>query len=299
MVVAATALGRVRWKSRQRNAAFLNEAHDALAACRQLLELAGHLQQHRGLSVALLGGDASYQPKIFSKQNEVLTVIARLDSIAGHETKRVLPSFTTSDLTLFRQKWQSLTDGLKDLSPVQSIAQHSQLIARVLLWLSAYGQVHIELPGGGYLPPGAARSFYYGLPSLTETLGQARAIGMDVAVHGGCTQMARVRLMFLTTRAEYLLQRSASMCDPGPKGECARIAVQELLQMIRYEMLATSGVRIDTDQYYQLATAAIDSVFDWIEECGTNLESALHAALGRTVLQRPYGGVYRQAQGWS
>ena len=118
------------------------------------------------------------------------------------------------------------------------------------------------------------RNYASRLPALTECLGQARALGTSVAARHGCSAVARVHLMFLVARAEALLNQANEVGARGAKAEKAAIAVQQMARVIRTRMLLSSGISIAAQEYFDISTAAVDSVFAWIGECGGDLMQA-------------------------
>ncbi|GAB2180248.1 hypothetical protein DLREEDagrD3_04710 [Denitratisoma sp. agr-D3] len=247
----------------------------ALGLCADLIQLAGHLQQHRGMSSAWLAGDQSFARPLSAKRNEIDALFHPLHQAALEECKQALPCLTVNDLALFRFKWRELTDGLSRLSVEKSISEHSQLIATVLDWLDAIGEARIALTQGDRLPPGQVRNYVHRLPALTECLGQARAIGSSVAARGKCSAVARVRLMFLVNRAESLLDQAVA-ADEARHGSGAQAAVQSLAGLIRERILGGNGtVDLGADSYFGQATQTINSVYTWIAACGSDLRRDL------------------------
>lgn len=280
---AAAALGKAHW-NRKLALDSLDDMRKAIDAGKQLLALAAHLQQHRGMSTAWLSGDASYAPRLTAKRADILACIAALHEPVVRETDRPYPCFTHNDVALFRFKWQTLVDDLPGLSPELSIGQHTQLIAVVLDWLASFGEARIELPAGELVAAGTTRNVCHRLPALAETLGQARALGMGVAASAACKPVARVRLMFLTTRAESLLQQSMAFTGPGTSADMARMAVEEMIKVIRCDMLGAQNINVATNDYYLVATTAIDAVYGWIGACVADLIAQLEAAKIRSVV---------------
>ena len=278
-------LGRLR-RQRRHDLRFM-EVRAALDACSLLLRLLRQLQQHRGMSSALLSGDRSYEARLAAKRAEIHADIGTLNAAALRESERPHPCFTRNDLSLFRFKWATLADNLTALTPEQSIAQHTQLISQALDWLANYGEARIELPAGQDVSVGVARNFSHRLPTLAETLGQARALGMGAAASGACRPVTRVRLMFLVARGESLLQQAATLDAAGAAGETARLAVLDMIRIIRCEILGAT-VAIAADTYYRLATAAIDAVYAWIDECVDELGAQLRAAKAPPFIELAY-----------
>ena len=252
----------------------------SLAGCRSLLALIAHFQQHRGMSSAWLSGDQSFAGKLDGKARDIEALFESLRTVARSECAKPHPCLTPNELALFRHRWQALRDKLAGLSVEQSIAQHSFLIEQLLQWLAALGEARLEpLVGDRSL----VRNYASRLPALTECLGQARAVGMSVATRNACSAVARVRLMFLIARAEALLSQASEGEMRSAKAEGAAVAVQQMARLVRTRMLVSSGVNVTVQEYFEVATRAVDAVFEAIADNGRQLAGA--------GLQRPAGGV--------
>ena len=245
-----------------------------LGACRSLLALIGHLQQHRGMSSALLSGDQGFRARLDGKGREIEGLIPSLREVARAEGARAHPCLTLNELSMFQFNWGQLREKLTGLSVEQSIAHHSFLIDQLLQWLSALGEARVELLLLDRCARGLVRNYASRLPALTECLGQARALGTSVAAKRGCSAVARVRLMFLVARAEALLNQANEVGGRGVKAEKAALAVQQMARVIRTRMLVSSGISVAAQEYFEIATAAVDSVFAWIDESGVELKQA-------------------------
>lgn len=245
-----------------------------VSACQVMLSLVARLQQHRGMSSAWLAGDESFRPRMLAKAREIEAGLPGLREVAVQESARAFPCLTVNQLALFRFNWQSLQERLAGLSVEQSIAQHSQLIEELLKWLAALGEARVESALRDTQRAALVRIYLSRLPVLTECLGQARALGASVAARGGCSAVARVRLMFLIARAEVVLGQAVTVCAGMPAGERASAAVVEMAQVVRECLMASEGVSISATAYFELATRAVDAVFAWIEVCGHWVASA-------------------------
>jgi len=248
----------------------------ALQTCEHLIKLAGHLQQHRGMSSAWLAGDQNFARHLGAKRQDIDTLLHSLHQAAAAECQQATPCLTVNDLSLFRFKWRELVDKLSTLSVEKSISEHSQLIATVLDWLDAVGEARIGLALGGRLPPGLVKNYVHRLPALTECLGQTRAIGSSVAARGKCSAVARVRLMFLVTRAESLLDQACAADGGGRQGAATQNAVQALAELVRQRMLGRGGsVDVSADDYFNQASRTINGVYAWIDDCAVDLRRSL------------------------
>lgn len=267
----------VVWSVRRRGHLRGNQAlgaHAAIGACNTLLALIGHIQQHRGMSTAWLAGDRSFERRLSAKRSEIEPLLGQLQQVAVAENAHSYPCFTPNDVTLWRHRWGQLVSELGGYTVEKSIAAHSNLIAMLLNWLAALGEARIELPLGELLLPGSVRNFAHRLPQLTECLGQARATGSGVAAQGSCSAVARVRLMFLVSRAESLIDQAIAVDRQG--GEAAA-KVKALALMIRSHMLSSQHVGVSAEAYFAEATRAIDAVFQWVRSCGQTLETRIEA----------------------
>lgn len=248
----------------------VSTAKAAIAACSTMLDLVSHIQQHRGMSTAFLAGDQSFARRLANKRMEIEPMLAQLQQIALAEYAYNYPCFTPNDVNLWRHRWGLLVQELNGYTVEKSIAAHSNLIAMLLNWLGSVGEARVELPLNSVLPDGAVRNFSHRLPQLTETLGQARATGSGVAAQGTCSAVARVRLMFLVSRAESLVDQA---CSVDPQGAVAAQKVKTLAMTIRTHMLASQQVNVSAEEYFAEATRAIDAVFAWGRDCGRALDA--------------------------
>lgn len=246
---------------------------EILETSQQLFTLIINLQQHRGMCSAWLSGDASFLPRIREKQALIDTLFPGLLRDARREGTRHSPCFSGNEFSLFIFRWRTLVEGLANKQPEQSIAEHSQLIALVLNWLAALGEARLEPLTGDGEQVGRVGNYARRLPTLAECLGQARAIGSSVAARHACSPVARVRLMFLIGRAEALLEQAMQANDGGRVTQQARAAIRDLTHTVRTRMLLSDGVSVSPENYFAVATKAIDSVVAWIEQNGSQLQS--------------------------
>lgn len=267
------------------------EVSRAAQDCALLLRLLALLQQHRGASAAWLAGDAAFAARRRGLQQEIDALWPGLHELARRESDHPRSCFTAHDWSLFQFRWNGLLDGLAHSSAADAIHAHTQLIGRLLDWLAALGEARIEAVAGRRLPTGLVSDYAHRLPALTECLGQARALGAAVATAGHCAPVARVRLGFLAARAESLLL-ATRRADRPRSAEQAQRAVEELLAILRRQILDGTRVGIDAESYFATATRAIDAVFVWIGCHGDTLQGQ---ARGRRITEparsRPLHGV--------
>lgn len=277
--IAILALGLLYYRHRQRHrldTRRLQIARKALEGGGLLLGLVRAIQQHRGLSSGWLAGERSFEQRLHERRQEIDRHLNQLTEIAKLETAMPRPCFTHQNLVLFRFQWRELVEDLPSLSIDQSIARHSLMISRALDWLSSLGEARIELAVPDRVSAGLVRNHADRLPMLAEYLGQVRAVGSGVAARQQCSPVARVRLRYLTTRAEMLLKEAHAAAQDAQSNAAAK-AVTELLGVVRRQMLDTGTIKIKADNYFETATRAIDGVYGWIEACGTAVREQLDA----------------------
>ncbi len=244
-----------------------------------LLALIGHIQQHRGMSSALLSGDQNFRTRLDSKAREIEALLPKLGTMAKFETAQAFPCFTSNDLNLFKFHWDELRNKLEQLSIEQSITQHSVLIEELLEWLSAVGEARLSPAKNNPEHLALVRNYASRLPALTECLGRARAMGSSVAAKKSCSAVARVRLMFLVSRSETLLSQAQNSSGHSQYATQAAAAIQEMLTVVRSDLLQSAGITVSAQTYFQTATRAIDLVFAWIDSCGRDMTHDIDTTL--------------------
>lgn len=266
---------RVR-RTRHRRRISREEVKRALGACTSLIDMLAALQQHRGLSTGWLAGDKGFERRMLARRRDIGLLMPALMRAAELETGAIRPCFTVNDASVFRHRWKVLVDDLGASTPEQNIGAHTRQIERLTAMIAALGEARIELPAASELPVGMARSFACRLPALSECLGQTRAIGSAAAAAGYCAPVARVRLMFLVSRAESLLRQAAEL-DAGQHAMLARQHVERLARQVRTGLLGAAGTSVSADAFFATATTAIDCIFDWIRANAEAIEKCMHS----------------------
>ena len=268
VVLLVLAVAMPAWLALARGLSWRPErARRSLAASADIVRLVQNVQQHRGLSGAWLAGDASFGGKLPERQALIGRIFEGLEVAARAESSEAYPCFRISELRALRDQWQALVDGLAASTPEKSFQEHCRIVARLLDWLRALGEARIEQPAGAKTVGPAVRNFAFRLPALAECLGQARALSSAAAARERVAPVARVRLVFLRSRAESLLgtARSAARRESGPEQEQASEAVQTFVRTVRERLLGVDDVKISAAECFALATHAVDGVFAWQE----------------------------------
>ena len=265
IVLAVLAVAMPLWLMCARGLSWRPErARRALTASAGIVQLVQNVQQHRGMSGAWLAGDKAFGAKLPDKQATIERLFDQLDLAARSESTEAYPCFRIAELRTLQGQWETLTTGLAASTPEKSFQEHCQIVAKLLDWLRALGEARIDQPGGQSPTGPAVRNFSFCLPTLAECLGQARALSSAAAARGQVAPVARVRLVFLLSRAESLLA-SASRGGAATEQDQAAQAVQSFIHTLRERLLGPSGVHIPAAECFALATQAVDAVFAWQE----------------------------------
>ena len=100
-----------------------------LSVLRSGLGLLTNVQQHRGISAALLNGDQSFAARQIEKRNEIQGIFRNLESLlmATPELRSDADS-----LSALRREWDRMSSAIGNLLPEQSFAQHTALIRMII-----------------------------------------------------------------------------------------------------------------------------------------------------------------------
>ncbi|MDO7086417.1 hypothetical protein WNY51_00695 [Pseudocolwellia sp. AS88] len=225
----------------------------------QLKPLISLVQQHRGLTSAWLNGDENVKPKLVNLQNEIKQVIHLLNKTDLQANERWMS---------FYDHWQRMLEFKIKPSVSNSFDQHCSLIKNLSYLLEDTSESyfltsehHKGFPNIGYT--------WRELIVLTENIGQARAIGTGVSVQKHCSSVDKIRLSFLaenmTKVSTGTLNNLHYLSDEIEKHnnhiQIARSKIQELTLVIAKELVNSTDITIESQDYFSMASNTI-SAFD-------------------------------------
>ncbi len=278
----AVVLGYRGWQKMRLRALRANDVRKALAHCGSLIVLIKKMQQHRGLSAGWLAGEKSFGSDMMQRRREIERVFIELEKLAEDESSQPRPVLQHNELRLLRFHWQELIEQLSGLDASKCIARHSQLIARVLDWLSALGDARVTLKLSDAEGVETAKNYADRLPRLAEYIGQARAVGSSVAAAEKLSSVDSVRLHYLVMRIESLSNFSRSEMGGG-EWKTAREAVRNLLSTVQTALIGKGGVSIPAGQYFALATQALDAVYACDQACAVDLSQRIDRLVSKEM----------------
>lgn len=219
-----------------------------LQVVQQGIELMTVVQQHRGISAALLNGDQTFAARQTAKQAEIDAALAAINrTLAG--SKEEVASIGTD--------WTTLRANVRSLDPTMSFIQHTDLVRHILHFIGDIGERAGLLEMRNRRMAKLLETLLLRLPLLVETVGQARAMGTGFAAKGRCGAVGRIRLTFLGNRITGCL----SAIDPALKeiAQDSEAKVKTLLELLLNRIVATERIEIAPERYYQVSTEAIDA----------------------------------------
>mgnify|MGYP006363258139 FL=1 len=233
-----------------------------------------YLQQHRGLSAALLNGNEALTNRISETQRELSKAIDSVDA------KLKEANISSKNVSLWSTQKQHILDLQKtvvarQLKAPESTAQHTKIV-QDLMYLSEEVLIEADL----LLDPVNSTYFLmnatmYNAPRLAENIGQMRANGtallsagkIDIEAH---TKLAgifsNVSLFFsdFMRNLERAIQSDAEMkAALGSKGNEVKAMIDKTLHMTNQELLQAKELKMSSTEYFSEYTRTIDSIYDY------------------------------------
>lgn len=223
-----------------------------LDVLQHVLGLLTNIQQHRGISAALLNGDKSFAARLASKRHEIQGIFKNLGPLLTETAE--LRSDADSLLAVERE-WEVMSSTIAHINSEQSFYKHTALIRKIIHLLGDMGE-HIGLLDGEGSPLALlSNTLLLKLPLLMESIGQARALGSGYAAKGQCGAVGRIRMNFLEQHIRECQQDISASTD----NTNATQRVNSLLQVLNERFIAVEAVDIAPDAFFRTATDAIEA----------------------------------------
>lgn len=222
--------------------------------------LIGLLQKHRGLSAAWCQGDSKVVPELGQIKSEIKRIMLALE-----------PSISGSDRWGgFCDHWSRLAANKGDVTAENSFKQHTHMISNVLYLLEDVAEMH-HLSSDFFPEYNNIGYVWRELLSITESVGQSRAVGTASVTAGVCSSVERIRLKFLR---QHITQVSEKVLKnlTAPDKEMNNL-IEDGLRKTRFltsaivnEILDTDEITMSRNDYFELATdtmASLNKVFEY------------------------------------
>lgn len=244
--------------------------------------LARDLQFHRGLSMAVLAGDASYKDRLTAKTADVEADIKNMDAIDS----RLGDQLQTS------ARWAALSAACRDLlrrshelSVQQSFDEHGKLINDTILLIGVAG----DTSGLRVDTNIATRSLITALISVgwdfSGALGDARDAGTIALITKQSTpeQTERARgfgslLSYMRVRVSSNLERgfnSTEHLDPQLRAHSQQ-AMVAMTEAVGLAIRRARGTEMPAEAYYTQMSHGMDALYELGSELHTYLVNSIH-----------------------
>ena len=279
--------------------AYVRDLHRSVSATRQeirglevirpAVEMVKEVQRHRGTAARFLGGEAGARGELSEFRKRADGKAAEVRALLRERAE-----FGLSDRwERISSSWQELASGVEGMDPRTSFDAHTRLIEEILSFIS-----EVQDASGLTLDP-EVETYHLmvlatdTLPRLTEALGQEWAVGSGAAARGEVTAEERAKLFALFGRAQDGLGRLGFSTKrvfsrvPELRGRleasarAAEEAVGELQSRVEREFLSGQKPGVSSKEFFDLATRAIDGVYDSWEEMEKALGELLSARAAR------------------
>jgi len=249
VTIIILAIGRQIWSKK----ASKQRAIMGISGITLFIELIKITQQHRGMHSGFLNGKFEFKTKLATLESDISKLYT---SLLEFEKCHAYPQSLSTHYP-FKQ-WQRLVEN-STLKSAESFQLHSGLIARQLdaVWdmsdefsLTSNHHEHIQ---------NLAQQLVRTLPELAESLGQVRALSVQVASKQEMSADKKLQLLFTLGKIE---EHHQKLTTPLPHLTNAQLIsfMQEIKQSINNSTL----YKQNPDAIFQQATQVIDDVFIFI-----------------------------------
>ncbi len=287
------------------------QRQDALNLIKQLIQMIKAVQRHRGMSMALLGGNTLFREEFDRLQLQLERRLMSLQTFAAH-TNQLLSERDQENL---HSAWVTISRDWQQDSVIDNYELHCHLIEQLLGMLatlakqleqpvSALVNNHADVPlvnvdGTSY--PNRFRHLevlHFStrlMPSVVEQIGRIRALATYAAAighcdshHDGklryviqCTRVNNEKLRHQAKRLEGILEGDIGLLGQLKSYE---IKLMFLLTMVETDVLHGGKITTDSNRLFSVATDIIDVYLHVIED-GIQLITRWHEEDIETWLQ--------------
>jgi hypothetical protein len=235
----------------------------------RLRELLSHVQQHRGISNALLNGDVSLTSRLtpltlkvsksidgINKEfkvgdvDEQLQPLPRWESITEHWSRLSIKTAQLSAKTDLSVKTDRPTTKTNQLTSANNLQQHNKLILNILYLIDDVAEQHqiykiVDAQGE------AMRHMWLELLFTAENIGQIRAIGTGVAAANTCTSVERIRLNYLCHSLQQSLDDGLMLANSEQIRQLLHVVVQQV---------TIDVPSIKAEAFFNLASTCVEQI---------------------------------------
>ena len=250
---------------------FLENERTGLAYIKSVRQPLQHIQQHRGMTAAYLGGAEEFRNRIMEKRGIVdnkLNELGVIDKQLGDHLG------LQGEVVSLIQRWNIIKANSLSMSSSEAIKAHSALIAEMLALINKVADAS-EIT----LDP-KLDSYYIGaalvssLPNMLENMGQARAVGSGAAANGNFSSPnQKIRLAVLSNNIELYFNSVKSgleaAYDDNPRAGKALIgatkanitSIEAMQVLLNDKLLNAETIIVRSEAVFDAATTAINGSY--------------------------------------
>ena len=244
------------------------------------------MQVHRGLSAGMLGGDEALAARRPAARDALEKAMAE---VAASFAAAQVPAAQNSAWTQAQQTWKTLEQAVaaRSLQTAQSTAQHTQLIASIMLinegLLHAYGlQTDPDTDTNALIQASLVHA-----PMLGEKLGVLRAQGSGFLGRGELPPQDKGQLVVLRQRVTELQAETLRSFDRalernpqfrqsmGSKTQEIQGLITQSLQLLESEVINATEFKLPAKDYFDHFTRTIEALYALNAQAAGNLTQAL------------------------
>jgi len=242
------------------------------------------LQQHRDLAAGFLNGDAAFGEKLAAKRGEINADLQLID-VVDRKLGEALQS---------TNRWEGLQkriSRLLDATPVEkaqeNFDQHTALISELLSFMAYIGDRSRLVLDPDLDSAYVIDLFVKKLPHLTETLSQARGVGVGVAVRRSKTEDDKAKLnkliAFIEVRTQEIQQELEKAFEYNGRLRVKLDQINKdlmgeegkLISGAARQLLAAATAATSAQEYFATATSPLSTSFELARQAGPALASVL------------------------
>lgn len=223
-----------------------------------------YIQQHRGISAGLLGGNEALKDKRSAKEKEAADAVQQTEAVLSVSLRESAP------WKKIRSEWEALRSNGLNLAAAENIKAHNVLIDQMLLFM-----VDIADVSDMTLDPTIDTSYMIDsivlkMPAMLERLGQTRARGTGVLAKKEISPQMKIDLastlaeMSSNLRAQNVNLQKVMRFAPALQGSLSGPVkefsenVEKVFSLVREDIISERFLTPSQD-YFNLTTVIIDS----------------------------------------
>lgn len=221
-------------------------------------------QQHRGMHSGFLNGQQALASKLHSLEAELNDHYNHLSAAQKQFDVR-----TYQCLQAEQRQWLKLL-ARDDLNANLSFQLHSSLIKRLLDSLWDMADDFALTTSHNQEVQSLSNQLVRSLPELAESIGQVRALTMQVSNSDRCTPDKKLHLLFTLAKIEQEMAKIPNTMT-SQTNQSIQDFVNEVRQCVEQQTLSDRN----PDIFFQQATQNIDAIFQYIQQGLNTIKSQL------------------------